>query len=390
MTEGIETIQVKKQHIQSERLAIHDPSGTTVSLLWLSRDNTEKVTKERKKVMVGVGVIMAFCALFIFGIILLLRRSVVTPINETINGLTRAIGQVTKATDHQSRSSADLADGASNQASSIEQTSASLEEISAVTRQNADNAGLADTLMGDVNRVFNQTSEAMTDLLRSLDDISRAGEETSKIIRTIDEIAFQTNLLALNAAVEAARAGEAGAGFAVVADEVRNLSTRAAEAAKQTETLIRTTVTATQDGKRIGNRTSETFSKVAADIGKISELVSAIASASREQSEGVNQINKAVASMDSIVQNNAAAAEESAASSRAMRRQIQQLKAHVTILAKVSQGGRQTITQPENGSTNPDGLPELTGKAKIASNAKSTLPPPARRIRLGDDDLTDF
>ena len=131
-----------------------------------------------------------------------------------------------------------MAEGASEQAASLEETSSSLEEMSSVTNQNAAHAQEADVLMKESNRVVNQANDSMVELTVSMDEILKAGEETQKIIKTIDEIAFQTNLLALNAAVEAARAGEAGAGFAVVADEVRSLAIRAADAAKNTANLI--------------------------------------------------------------------------------------------------------------------------------------------------------
>lgn len=135
-------------------------------------------------------------------------------------------------------------------------------------------------------------------------------EETQKIVKTIDEIAFQTNLLALNAAVEAARAGEAGAGFAVVADEVRNLAMRAADAAKNTADLIEGTVRKIADGAGLVETTNEGFSKVTESSGKVGDLLVEIAAASQEQSQGIEQINNAVTEMDKVAQQNAASSEE--------------------------------------------------------------------------------
>ena len=171
-----------------------------------------------------------------------------------------------------------------------------------------------------------------------MSDISKASEETSKIIKTIDEIAFQTNLLALNAAVEAARAGEAGAGFAVVADEVRNLAMRAADAAKNTAGLIEDTVSKINHGSEIVTKTNDAFSKVAESSSKVGELVGEIAAASKEQSDGISQVNTAVAEMDKVVQQNAANAEESASASEEMNAQAEQMKGFVNELVTLISG----------------------------------------------------
>ena len=160
-------------------------------------------------------------------------------------------------------------------------------------------------------------------LTESMGEITRASEETSKIIKTIDEIAFQTNLLALNAAVEAARAGEAGAGFAVVADEVRNLAMRAADAAKNTANLIEGTVKKVKDGSDLVSRTNEAFQQVAGSSAKAADLVAEIAAASNEQAQGINQINTAVTELDKVTQQNAANAEESASAAEEMSAQAE-------------------------------------------------------------------
>ena len=163
-------------------------------------------------------------------------------------------------------------------------------------------------------------------------EISSASQETAKIIKTIDEIAFQTNLLALNAAVEAARAGVAGAGFAVVADEVRNLAMRAAEAARNTADLIEGTVAKVKNGSEIVSKTNEAFAKVATGAKKVGELVGEISAASNEQAQGIEQINKAVSELDKVVQKNAANAEESASASEEMNAQAEHMKGFVNDL----------------------------------------------------------
>ncbi len=213
-----------------------------------------------------------------------------------------------------SATSSSLAEGAGEQAASLEETSSSLEELTSMTRQNADNSNEANVLMGSVQKVVAQADESMADLTGAMKEISTASDETSKIVKTIDEIAFQTNLLALNAAVEAARAGESGAGFAVVAEEVRNLAMRSAEAAKSTSVLIEGTVKKVKEGSELVVRTNENFNEVSGTVGKVAELIGELSAASQEQSQGISQINIAVAEMDKVTQQNAAAAEELASS----------------------------------------------------------------------------
>ena len=235
-------------------------------------------------------------------------------------------------------SSRQLAEGASQQAASIEETSASLEQMYSMTRLNADNAGLANQLMKETRETVSQACMSMEKLTSSMGEISRSSEETSRIIKTIDEIAFQTNLLALNAAVEAARAGEAGAGFAVVADEVRNLAMRSAEAAKTTAGLIEGTVTRVREGSGLVEKTDGEFRKVTASVEKSSGLVDEISAASGEQAQGIEQINKSVSQMDRIVQQNASNAEQSASASDKMNNSAEKMKELVGELVSLVSG----------------------------------------------------
>ena len=203
-----------------------------------------------------------------------------------------------------------LADAATEQAASIEESSASLDEIASMTKQNAGNTAEANQLMISVKDSIQKANESMVELTTSMKEITGASEQTQKIVKSIDEIAFQTNLLALNAAVEAARAGEAGAGFAVVADEVRNLAMRATESAKNSSNLIGDIVVKVKGGQSLVDATSTAFNQVSASSEKVVALMGEISVASREQSEGVDQINTTIAGMSSTTQLNAGNAEK--------------------------------------------------------------------------------
>ena len=188
----------------------------------------------------------------------------------------------------------------------------------------------------------------MTELTTFMQEISKASDETQKVVKTIDEIAFQTNLLALNAAVEAARAGEAGAGFAVVAEEVRNLALRSADAAKNTAVQIEGTVKKIKSGSELVARTNDAFGKVAESSSKVGELVAEIAAASNEQAQGIDQTNIAVADMDKVVQQNAANAEESASASEELRAQAEEMTVMVGNLTALVGGSSKDKTRGES------------------------------------------
>ncbi|MEM5786149.1 MAG: methyl-accepting chemotaxis protein [Syntrophobacteraceae bacterium] len=303
-------------------------------------------------------------------------RTVVGKLKSIIEGVTNGADRVAAAAGQVSSSSSDLADGTSRQAASIEQTSSSLEEMASMTRQNAEHAGQANKLMAETSSVVSKANESMTRLTASMQEISRASEETSKIIKTIDEIAFQTNLLALNAAVEAARAGVAGAGFAVVADEVRNLAMRAGEAAGNTAGLIEGTVKKIREGSEIVEKTGMEFAQVAASAGRMSELVGEITAASTEQAQGIEQINRAVGDMDTVVQQNAASAEESSSASREMAAEADRMRVFVDELILIVGGASKQPIQHKgisNGSAgapvNPGTIPALSSRARGASSS---------------------
>ena len=263
--------------------------------------------------------------LLVCGLLFLVLRRISHRIVHLVDGLKTGADQVGEVSGGIFSSSRSLADGSVKQAAALEESSASLEEMSSMTKQNAAHAGEANQLMQQAQAVADDTGKAMAQLRRAMGEITRASEETSKIIKTIDEIAFQTNLLALNAAVEAARAGEAGAGFAVVADEVRNLAMRSAEAAKNTAALIAGTVQKVGDGANLVGRTEQAFGEVAETVTRAGSLIGEIAAASKEQAEGVGQISSAVAEMDEITQKNAAASETSAAAATELNTQAEMM-----------------------------------------------------------------
>ena len=271
-----------------------------------------------------------------------LNRGITKPINRTVDLLSESAESVGSSAKQVAALSKSLADGAQGQASSIEETSASLEEMSSMTRANADNATQANAIIGGTKLDVEEAGKIMKNLIVSMNEISRASEDTEKIVKNIDEIAFQTNLLALNAAVEAARAGEAGAGFAVVADEVRNLAMRAAQEAKSTERLIEDTVKKIHGGKILLDQTEVAFAKVTEDSDKLARLVGEIAQASKEQAIGITQVSTAVSEVDTVTQQNAAQAEESAAASEELTAQAEKMKSQIKKLIALV-GGRAAL-----------------------------------------------
>ena len=259
-----------------------------------------------------------------------------------------------------------------------------------MTRQNADNASQADALMKDANETIATANATMDRMTASMKTISYTGEETQKIVKTIDEIAFQTNLLALNAAVEAARAGEAGAGFAVVADEVRNLAMRAADAAKNTSTLIEESVSQIKEGAELVDVTNKAFDEVATQAEKVTHLVGEIAAASSEQSQGIEQVNIAVSEMDKVVQQNAATAEESASASEEMNAQAEQMKSVARDLNVMITGSGNSLTVAP--ATSAPEAKAVNRQAKPAERATADRQPdPEDVIPIGDQDgFQDF
>ena len=348
----------------------------------------------------GVGIILEILLLN-----LMLGRVVIRPIQRVAAALAEGGEQVAAAAGQISSSSQALAEGTSEQAASLEETSSSLEEMSSMTKQNADNSVHAKTMMGEVRKIVGKVDGQMGNMVKAIEEITRSSQETGKIIKTIDEIAFQTNLLALNAAVEAARAGEAGAGFAVVADEVRRLALRAAEAAKTTGKLIEGTIKAVEHGNELTHQTQEAFQENASISVKVEQLVDEIAAASQEQSQGIGQVNIAIAEMDKVTQQTAANAEESAAAAEELTAQAEQLKIYVADLQQVIGGAKDAgVPAPPTGyGMARKVLPKdvhkslaLTVKRAAGQPPKSKggralrAPTPQQVIPLDEGDFKDF
>lgn len=257
------------------------------------------------------------------------------PLNRLTYGLNTGSEVVAAFSNRVSESGHTFAEGSSSQAAGLEETSASIEEMSSMTKTIAENAGHARQMTEEMSEIVKDFNSQMDLLNQAMEEITSSSIETKKIIKTIDEIAFQTNLLALNAAVEAARAGEVGAGFAVVANEVRGLAIRAAEAAKSTSLLIENTILTVQSGSDLTLATKEAFKKNIEMTKTISDLIEEFAKASEEQATGIEQVNVAVAEMDKVTQQNAAFSDELSKMARDTAIQAEQMKGYVEELCTI-------------------------------------------------------
>jgi methyl-accepting chemotaxis protein len=243
-----------------------------------------------------------------------------------------------------SAASQSLAEGASEQAASLEETSSSLEEMASMTKRNAENAASAKELSSQTRQTAESGNTSMEDMRGAMGAIKDSSNDISKIIKSIDEIAFQTNILALNAAVEAARAGEAGAGFAVVAEEVRNLAQRSAQSAKETASKIEVAIHNSDRGVQISEKVAQFLHEILEKVRRVDELVGEIATASHEQSQGIGQLNTAVGQMDKVTQANSASAEETASAAEELNAQALSLRESVAELRQLVGGAQREVT----------------------------------------------
>ncbi|MCC7143825.1 MAG: methyl-accepting chemotaxis protein, partial [Candidatus Eisenbacteria bacterium] len=268
-----------------------------------------------------------------------LARSISRPIQDSVTAINGAAEQVSTVAEQVANSSQALAQSSTENAASLEETSASMSEMNSMTQRNAENAQEAAAYMNEVHRQVEQSRQALESMVVAMKMIGESSGKVSRIIKTIDEIAFQTNILALNAAVEAARAGDAGMGFAVVADEVRNLAQRSAEAAKSTSQLIAESIQNAESGAKQVDHVSGAIGGITESVNRVKVLIEEVSMASKQQSQGFDQISGAVSQMEKVTQTIAATAEESAAAGQELTSQARRARTQVSRLQLVIGGG---------------------------------------------------
>lgn len=293
-------------------------------------------------ISIALGVALVVAGLLTWQIV----RSTTRVLRDLAANLDQGATQTATAARQVSAASQNLSSGASEQAASVEETSASLEEISSMIRSTADNAEKAKALASEAQSVAQAGSRTMVEMTQAMAAIDTSSAEVAKIVKNIDEIAFQTNILALNAAVEAARAGEAGAGFAVVAEEVRSLAQRSAAAAKETADKIEAAIASSRKGSLSCAKVEESLTQIAGKVSSTDSLVGEIATAAREQAQGIEQINTAITQMDQVTQSNSASAEESASAAEELDAQAASLKDMVGQLRQLAGGAATALTPP--------------------------------------------
>ena len=299
----------------------------------VGQDTEASVARSRWMTILAIALSLLVAAVVVF-----IVRQINGTLRQAVTELAGGAGQVASAAAQVASSSQSLAQGASEQAASLEETSSSSEEINSMARKNSENSRGAADLVTQSEQKFVQTNQSLEETVVAMGEISTQSGKISKIIKTIDEIAFQTNILALNAAVEAARAGEAGMGFAVVADEVRNLAQRCAQAARDTAALIEESIGKSSDGKVKVDRVAAAIREITGEFGKVKTLVDEVNHGSQEQTRGIEQVARAVTQMEQLTQTTAASAEESAAAAEELTAQSQTLKSVVERLAAMVGG----------------------------------------------------
>ncbi|AWM40517.1 Methyl-accepting chemotaxis protein II [Gemmata obscuriglobus] len=306
-------------------------------------------------------------------------RTAMEGVREVSEQLADASGQLSSASD-------EISSGAQEQASSLEETASSLQEITATVKQSADNAQQARQLASGSKEVAERGGAVVSGAVEAMSEINASSKKIADIITTIDEIAFQTNLLALNAAVEAARAGEQGRGFAVVATEVRNLAQRSATAAKEIKGLINDSVKKVEAGTELVNKSGDTLAEIVTSVKRVTDIVTEMAAASREQSSGIEQVNKAVSQMDTVTQRNASQTEEMSATAQALTDQAGQLRDLVGRF-KLGHGSAAPAARPAKRAAGPKPRPAV---AKALKRSTTGSGGGHELDAMGGDGFSDF
>lgn len=386
---SITTLRVSMEENLQKLYAVNEEN-----MISASEHSQEEASSFRKLLIMVISIAVVLAILLATLIIRSITRSITTSVTSIKDGAS----QITSASSQVASSSSSLAQGASEQAASVEEVSATLEESTAINTLNTDNAMQADILAKNANDSARAGYEKGEQLSRSMHAITESASKISGIIKAIDQIAFQTNLLALNAAVEAARAGEHGLGFAVVADEVRNLAQRAASAAKETSLIIEEVLEQIKEGNEIAHATHTSFKEIVEQSKKVSNLIGEISIATKEQSEGMGQINQAMGQVDQVTQQVAANSEEAAAAAQQLNAQAISMMEAVSVLAKmvgmdthfaIAKTQREYIHQPNIQTSQ---MLHKTNKPTQSNTTQSrVLPNKAEEVfPLSEDDLKEF
>ncbi|MDR2694047.1 MAG: methyl-accepting chemotaxis protein [Chitinispirillales bacterium] len=327
-------------------------------------------------------------------------NTVMQNLDDALSHVTATVSQVSSASNELSHGAQNFAECSSEQASSLEEVSSTLEAMSSMTKQNAGNSNQAMVLASEARVAANNGDISMKRMAEAINHIKQSADNTAKIIKTIDDIAFQTNLLALNAAVEAARAGEAGKGFAVVAEEVRNLAMLSAEAAKNTADMIEESVKNADGGVKITVEVAKSLGQILDRTGKVGDLIAEIAAVCNAQADGIEQVNISVANMSQVTQRNAANSEESAGASEELSNLAADLAGMVREF-QLSEGGAARYTAgQQSGSKRNASQPQIRRLTAITDKRADTPKSGGTRsiksvkageiIPLDDSELSEF
>jgi methyl-accepting chemotaxis protein len=404
-----EAVEVAKSNLEQFNKLFHeleDKLGALGEQIILDAENAanaESESLDHYKHLIGILACTSIMVAWLAGVCIL--RSINRPLTAIMNVLGNTSERVEHGVQQISSTSASLAHSATTQAAALEETAASLEEVSAMSRQNAENSQQANTLSAEIEGVCQNGVAAMNHMAEAINAIKQSAEETAGIVKIIDEIAFQTNLLALNAAVEAARAGDAGKGFAVVAEEVRALAQRSGSAAKDTSEKIRRSRELADNGVRVSSEVKLSLEQIRERTGKSSGLLREVAAASKEQSTGVSEVNKAVTELDQVTQSNSASAEELAAAAGEIVAQTSALGGVLSDLSTMIHG--RAITQvksvaptaaakKDSAAQKPKSMPSKQASVShspVSANGKHSQPirlTPEQMIPLDDGDYQGF